>query len=75
MRLVSSGASAESEGGTVLGVRLGGGDSGGFGCVSVNGSSTDKSLESHERVRFFCGKKYERLKAYRDVKRIYRNVY
>ena len=60
MRFVSNGASAESEGGTVLGVRLGGGDSGGFGCVSVNGSSTDRSLKSNEQ---------------RDYQGIYRDVH
>ena len=41
---MSRGASADSDGGTVLGVRLEGGVSGGFGCVSVKGNSTERSL-------------------------------
>ena len=41
---MSRGTSGDSEGGTALGVRLEGGVSGGFGCVSVKGNSTDRSL-------------------------------
>lgn len=50
MRFVSIGASLSSSDGTTLTGRDGGGDSTGFGCVRVKGSSTVKSLQNVQHV-------------------------
>ena len=48
IRLASTGVSPSVTWGLVLAGRLGGGDSGGLGWVSVKGSSTAKSLKHND---------------------------